>query len=301
MSTQKTHALRLYELLKLPDYDDAEEGPVDIHEIEAAITAIDDLNRWNIKIKEYVRWDEGWNMSLFMIDVENPEEYHTAGMVPVIDYGQSILEFVIWRIIGGARSNWDVYFEDFPMVDEVVRLLVAKGASSSASRPRLYTRWLKLEHAYDADGEYEEDKESKKKYTTIKENLLLSDTRFADTAKNIQRRFRGNKSRVDNSDLVITKYMRSKPGLKEGVWKVIDKGLIDDGIETADRVKFKDDHFNTRWGARLNPCGPGKERNSRTNRCRKVSTKKNKPCGPGKERNPRTNRCRKVSTKKTRV
>ena len=98
MSTQENCALRLYELLKPPDYDDddAEEGPVDIHEIEAAITAIDDLNRWNINIKEYVRWDEGWNMSLFMIDVENPEEYHTAGMVPVpIDYGQSILEFVM--------------------------------------------------------------------------------------------------------------------------------------------------------------------------------------------------------------
>ena len=38
------------------------------------------------------------------------------------------------------------------------------------------------------------------------------------------------------------------------------------------------------------PCPEGKERNPRTNRCRKAM----KPCPEGKVRNPKTNRCKKV-------
>lgn len=43
-------------------------------------------------------------------------------------------------------------------------------------------------------------------------------------------------------------------------------------------------------GRRLKPCKPGKERNPRTNRCRKPLP----PCPAGSMRNPKTNRCKKI-------
>ena len=62
----------------------------------------------------------------------------------------------------------------------------------------------------------------------------------------------------------------------------------------------------------LKPCPPGKERNTATNRCRKIQTQKKQPtkpkkqspqktqkiCPPGKELNPATNRCRKIKVNK---
>lgn len=46
----------------------------------------------------------------------------------------------------------------------------------------------------------------------------------------------------------------------------------------------------------LQPCAPGQERNPETNRCRSVASTMTTlvPCGPGQERNPETNRCRSV-------
>jgi Lamin Tail Domain len=48
----------------------------------------------------------------------------------------------------------------------------------------------------------------------------------------------------------------------------------------------------------LTPCKPDQERNPETNRCRSVAaaTSALKPCAPGQERNPDTNRCRKVTS-----
>ena len=47
----------------------------------------------------------------------------------------------------------------------------------------------------------------------------------------------------------------------------------------------------------LTPCGPGQERNPETNRCRSiVAASTLTPCGPGQERNPDTNRCRSILT-----
>lgn len=56
---------------------------------------------------------------------------------------------------------------------------------------------------------------------------------------------------------------------------------------------------NTISAARsLTPCKPGQERNPDTNRCRSVlgASTTLKPCEPGEVRSPETNRCRKVST-----
>ena len=56
---------------------------------------------------------------------------------------------------------------------------------------------------------------------------------------------------------------------------------------------------------KLKPCPPGKVRNPKTNRCKKIektspSKKKTlKPCPPGKVRNPKTNRCKNVEKKQT--
>jgi hypothetical protein len=48
----------------------------------------------------------------------------------------------------------------------------------------------------------------------------------------------------------------------------------------------------------LTPCGPGQERNPETNRCRNVAVAATAliACGPGQERNPETNRCRSILT-----
>jgi len=66
-------------------------------------------------------------------------------------------------------------------------------------------------------------------------------------ARTIQRRVRGNRSRLYNSDLLITTYMKSKPHLKDKAWDIIDKGLIDDGIATPEREIFKENYFNRNW------------------------------------------------------
>ena len=240
MSSQTQLAENLYELLETQE---------DTQGIMNTILQIDDLNRWNINITDYVRHD--LDIDHFVIDVENPEQTHTARpgnrMVPVpIDYGDSILDFVIWLIIGG--DNWDLDFEMYPMADEIVRFLVMNGAKSS---PSLYSKWLSVEDEF---GDPDDLPEAFMKYKKIKRYLGLFNTvnRLKNVrkknrkARTIQRRVRGNQSRLYNSDNP-TQYMKSKPHLRDGAWDIIDKGLIDDGIATPDREIFKENYFNRNW------------------------------------------------------
>ena len=240
MTTQEDLAGNLYELLE------TQEDPQGIMD---TILQIDDLNRWNIKITDYLRYE--MDIDHFVIDVENPEQTHTAGpggsFVPIpIDYGESILDFVIWLLIGG--DNWDLDFEMYPMADEIVRFLVINGAKSS---PSLYLKWLSIEEQYEDPDDFPE---AFIKYKKIKRYLGLFNTvnRLKNVrnknrkAKTIQRRLRGNRSRLYNSDNP-TQYMKSKPHLRDGAWNIIDRGLIDDGIATPDREKFKENYFNRNW------------------------------------------------------
>ena len=241
MNTQIEFAENLYELLETQE---------DPQKIMDTILQIDDLNRWNIKITDYLRYD--YDIDQFVIDVENPEQTHTAGpggsMVPIpIDYGESILDFVIWLLIGG--DNWDLDFFDYPMADEIVRFLVINGAKSS---PALYLKWLSVEDEYEGPDDFPE---AFMKYEKIKKYLGLFNTvnRLKNVrnknrkAKTIQRRVRGNRSRLYNSDLLISRYMRNVPGLKKGAWNIIDKGLREGEIESPDREIFKTEHFDPKW------------------------------------------------------
>ena len=241
MDIQKATAEKLYGLLEFQE---------DPQKIMDTILGTDDLNRWNINIKDFVRYD--LDIDHFVIDVENPEQTYTAGpggrMVPIkIDYGQSILDFVIWLLIGGY--NWDLDFFDYPMVDEIVRFLVINGAKSS---PKIYNKWLSVEDEFE---DLDDLSEAFMKYKKIKRYLGLFNTvnRLKNVrkknrkARTIQRRVRGNRSRLYNSDLLITTYMKSKPHLKDKAWDIIDKGLIDDGIATPEREIFKENYFNRNW------------------------------------------------------
>jgi hypothetical protein len=242
MDIQKAKAEKLYGLLEFQE---------DPQEIMDTILGTDDLNRWNINIKDFVRYD--LDIDHFVIDVENPEQTHTAGpggsFVPIpIDYGESILDFVIWLLIGG--DNWELDFFTYPMADEIVRFLVINGAKSS---PSLYLKWLSVEGEY--EDQFEDLPEAFMKYKKIKRYLGLFNTvnRLKNVrkknrkARTIQRRVRGNRSRLYNSDLLITTYMKSKPHLKDKAWDIIDKGLIDDGIATPEREIFKENYFNRNW------------------------------------------------------
>ena len=241
MDTQTQIADNLYGLLE------TQEDPQGIMD---TILQIDDLNRWNINITDYLRYE--MDIDNFVIDVENPEQTHTAGpggsFVPIpIDYGESILDFVIWLLIGG--DNWDLDFFDYPMADEIVRFLVINGAKSS---PALYLKWLSVEDEYEGPDDFPE---AFMKYEKIKKYLGLFNTvnRLKNVrnknrkAKTIQRRVRGNRSRLYNSDLLISRYMRNAPGLKKGAWNIIDKGLREGEIESPDREIFKTEHFDPKW------------------------------------------------------
>jgi len=240
--TQEDLAGNLYELLEFQE---------DPQEIMDTIMEIDDLNRWNINITDYLRYE--MDIDHFVIDVENPEQTHTAGpggsFVPIpIDYGESILDFVIWLLIGG--DNWELDFFTYPMADEIVRFLVINGAKSS---PSLYLKWLSVEGEY--EDQFEDLPEAFMKYKKIKRYLGFFNTvnRLKNVrnknrkAKTIQRRVRGNRSRLYNSDLLISRYMRNVPGLKKGAWNIIDKGLREGEIESPDREIFKTEHFDPKW------------------------------------------------------
>ena len=132
-------AVHLYELLEVQDNTQA---------IKDTILEIDDLNEWNINIHAYYRDGESIISSII-----NPEQ---SGNI-------SILEFVIWLIIGG--DNWDIEFEMYPMVDEIVEFLVLNGAKSN---PRLYNSWLDVGEEY-----FDEDDQTIIKYKKIKKYLGL--------------------------------------------------------------------------------------------------------------------------------
>jgi hypothetical protein len=90
-------------------------------------------------------------------------------MVPIpIDYGESILDFVIWLLIG--RDNWNLDFFNYPMVDEIIRFLVINGAKSS---PSLYLKWLSVEDEYEDPDDLPE---AFMKYKKIKRYLGLFNT-----------------------------------------------------------------------------------------------------------------------------
>ena len=63
---------------------------------------------------------------------------------------------------------------------------------------------------------------------------------------NIQRRYKGNMSRLYNSSYP-TKYMRNVSGLKKGVWEIIKKGLIKDKIELPEIEIFETEYFDPKW------------------------------------------------------
>lgn len=239
MDIQKATAEKLYGLLEFQE---------DPQEIMDTILGTYDLNRWNINIKDFVRYN--MDIDHFVIDVENPDQTYTAGpggrMVPIpIDYGESILDFVIWLLIG--RDNWNLDFFNYPMVDEIIRFLVINGAKSS---PSLYLKWLSVEDEYEDPDDLPE---AFMKYKKIKRYLGLFNTvnRLKNVrnknrkAKTIQRRLRGNRSRLYNA--YPTQYMKSKPELRKSVANIIEEGLIEDGIESDDRQRFLRTHFDTKW------------------------------------------------------
>jgi len=163
--SQKNKAQNLYELLEIQE---------NLQEIIDTILEIDDLNRWNVKISDYGRFD--LDISQLVIDVENPLQTYTVGptpgsMVPLpIDYGLSILEYIIWLIIGDSnRDYWDLGFDMYPMTDRIIEFLVINGAKSN---PSLYEKWLYIEKDYE---EYEYTTvEEIRKYKKIKKYLGLS-------------------------------------------------------------------------------------------------------------------------------
>ena len=211
-------ASRLYELLEMQD---------DVQEIMDIILQITDLNKYRLDIDSYI---DGVDISDCV--VEGP-------------HGISILHFVIWLLIGS--DNLDVEFDMYPSSDIIVEMLVRNGAKSN---PVLYNWWLKSEEEW-----FEfVSPQSKRKYNKIKKYLGLQYTfdklknvrNKNRRAKTIQRRVRGNRSRLYNSDNP-TQYSRSKPILKNSIWNIIDEGLKEDGIGFLDREKFKRTHFDKKW------------------------------------------------------
>lgn len=232
MTTQHNLAENLYDLLE------TQENPQDIMDI---ILEINDLNRWNFDMFAYEQY--GFNASEFVIDLENPGQYHT-------NYGISLLDYVIELSLIEGDYDFDLY----PLLDEIVRFLVINGAKSS---PKIYNKWLQTSDMYYApNGEPLDDSDpiEIRIYENIKYYLGLFNTvnRLKNVrkknrkAKTIQRRLRGNRSRLYHSDNP-TKYMRNVPGLRKGVANKIEEGLIEDGIESPDRDEFKVEHFDPKW------------------------------------------------------
>jgi len=238
MTTQQNLAEKLFSLLEFNS---------DVHNIMDIILEIDDLNRWNIDIDSYLNY--GFNTDEFIIDTDIVMDQYNNNIVP-LNKGISMLEFYIdlWLIEG------DYEFDLYPMMDEIIRFLVINGAKSS---PKIYNKWLqKSDVYYDENGEPFDDIEPYiiRKYEKIKHYLGLFNTvnRLKNVrkknrkAKTIQRRLRGNRSRLYHSDNP-TKYMRNVPGLRKGVANKIDEGLREDEIESPDREIFKTEHFDPKW------------------------------------------------------
>lgn len=233
---QKQMAINLYELLE------TQENPQEIMDI---MPSIDDLNRWNFNMEGYLDSYNG-DVSMHVIDVENPVQNYTINpmstrMVPLpINYGISILDFMVesWDIEG----DWD--FELYPMMDEIIRMLVINGAKSS---PKIYNKWLRrrdiMMHVPRRRRKYEKIKHYLGLFTTI--NRLKNVRKRNRNAKTIQRRIRGNRSRLYNDR--PTQYMRNIPGLKKSAWNIIDQGLREDEIESPDREIFKTEQFDPLW------------------------------------------------------
>ena len=103
------------------------------------------------------------------------------------------------------------------MADEIVKALVLNGAKSS---PYLYNSWLEMEDYYQDYDAYEDDEtyeETNNMYNNIKNYLGLFNTinklknvrKRNRKAKTIQKRIRGNRSRLYNDR--PTQYMRNIP------------------------------------------------------------------------------------------
>jgi hypothetical protein len=230
MISQKQLAENLYILLE--EYDNP-------RRIFRLIELIDDLNRWNISIRDYENYD--LDISSFVIDVNDPIITYDQGKEePTIIYGDSMLTFFIWMI------KWELDSGMYPMADEIVKTLILNGAKSS---PYLYNSWLLMEDEYDDEGE-----ESYEMYNNIKNYLGLFNTinklknvrNKNKKARTIQKRFRGNRSRLYNSDNP-TKYMRNVPGLKKSVWNEINKDFDEININTPYRENFKVEEFDPLW------------------------------------------------------
>ena len=237
MTTQQQMAVNLYGLLE--EYDTP-------RRIINLIPLIDDLNRWNIIIRDYVNYD--LDIGMFIVDVNNPIRTYTTGNRPLpIDYGDSMLTFFIFQI------KWELDSDMYPMADEIVKMLILNGAKSS---PYLYNSWLEMEDYYQDDDGYEDEEtyeETSDMYDNIKNYLGLFNTinklknvrKRNRKAKTIQKRIRGNRSRLYNDR--PTKYMRNIPGLKKSAWNIIDEGLREDEIKSPDREIFKTEHFDPKW------------------------------------------------------
>lgn len=77
MTTQGQMTINLYRLLE--EYDNP-------RRIMNLIPLIDDLNRWNINIKDYENYDI--DIGAFVIDVNNPIRTYTVGNRPLpINFG----------------------------------------------------------------------------------------------------------------------------------------------------------------------------------------------------------------------
>jgi hypothetical protein len=230
MTTQGKMAINLYRLLE--EYDNP-------RRIMNLIPLIDDLNRWNINIRDYENYDI--DIGAFVIDVNNPIRTYTVGNRPLpINYGDSMLTFFIWLI------KWELGNDMYPMADEIVKMLILNGAKSS---PYIYNSWLVMEDEYDDEGEetydiYNNIKKYLGLFYTI--NKLKNVRNKNKKARTIQKRFRGNKSRLHYSDNP-TKYMRNVPGLKKSVWDAIDEDLDEGGISTPYKENFKVEEFDPLW------------------------------------------------------
>jgi hypothetical protein len=228
MESQRTIATNLYRMFEV--YEDPQQ-------IIDTIYQLHNVNRWNLRIRSYEIDDS--DIAMWVVDVENPNTtYRMTTMCnrsEPIDYGDSMLTFFLWQI------KWDL--EIYPMADEIIKALIFQGAKSS---PYLYKNWLDME-------EYYEDEDTYPMYKNIRYYLGLFSTinRLKNVrnrnkrARTIQRRIRGNRSRLYNDR--PTKYMRHLPGLKEKSWKIIDQGFKEDGIQSPDREQFKAEHFDPLW------------------------------------------------------
>jgi hypothetical protein len=237
-----------------------------IQEIKDTIAQIDDLKRWNItdtfnnrladSITDMKYQEDTDNIFDFIddiiIDVENPAEYfmitndgckHPCKK----DYGYTPLDYIIANIIDYPLENNQEIFSKCPRLDEIIEILVLNESKCSTTT---YYNWLKLSNMYyNTNGEPINHLNVIHKYESVKKYLRYS---IATTilgysfAITIQKRVRGNQSRLFNSDCP-TRYMRNLPTLKISVWKRIKIGFQHDEIESDEIEYFKTEIFDPKW------------------------------------------------------